>query len=131
MFAEFAPPKINLKCSALFLPHQVSLIVFIIAFSLGYGPIPWLMAGEVFSPKFKSVGSSTAITFNWILAFIVTETFGSMLTRMTEQGTFWFFSAVSAVGVLFAYFVVYETKGKTLNEIQEYFRGEVRSQTPV
>ncbi|RXG57691.1 hypothetical protein Avbf_12488 [Armadillidium vulgare] len=50
----------------------VSLVLYVIAFSLGYGPIPWLMMGELFSPDVKELAASIALLANWIFAFITT-----------------------------------------------------------
>ncbi|KAB7497329.1 hypothetical protein Anas_10010, partial [Armadillidium nasatum] len=50
----------------------VSLVLYVIAFSLGYGPIPWLMMGELFSPDVKELAASIALFANWIFAFITT-----------------------------------------------------------
>ncbi|XP_053637367.1 facilitated trehalose transporter Tret1 isoform X2 [Cherax quadricarinatus] len=52
-----------------------SLIVFITAFSIGYGPIPWIMMGELFYPNVKEAAGSLATTINWTCVFIVTFTF--------------------------------------------------------
>ena len=53
----------------------VSVCVFFFSFSLGFGPIPWLMMSELFSPEAKGVASSISSATNWILAFFVTQFF--------------------------------------------------------
>ncbi|RXG61007.1 Facilitated trehalose transporter Tret1 [Armadillidium vulgare] len=50
----------------------LSLVLYVIAFSLGYGPIPWLMMGELFSPDVKELAASIALLANWIFAFVTT-----------------------------------------------------------
>lgn len=96
----------------------VSLCMFIVMFSLGFGPIPWMMMGELFAADVKGLAGSLAGTFNWLLAFIVTKTFTNLVTAMGRAETFWLFSALSIVGTVFVFFVVPETKGKSLAEIQ-------------
>lgn len=102
----------------------VCLCIFIIMFSMGFGPVPWLMMGELFAPDIKGVAGSIAGTVNWILAFIVTKTFVNLTASLGTGPTFWLFSAVSIVGTVFVFFVVPETKGKSLVEIQKILEGD-------
>lgn len=102
----------------------VATSVFIIMFSLGFGPIPWMMVGELFAPDIKGVASSMAGAFNWILAFIVTKTFGNIRDSIGQGETFFLFAGLSVVGILFVFFAVPETKGKSLSEIQVMLAGE-------
>lgn len=96
----------------------VCICGFIILFSIGFGPIPWMMMGEIFSPQIKGVAGSSACLFNWLMAFIVTKFYSDVNNVLGAYGTFWIFSAVCALGVVFVFFLVPETKGKTLEEIQ-------------
>ncbi|XP_057662768.1 facilitated trehalose transporter Tret1-like [Diorhabda carinulata] len=96
----------------------ISLNVFIIAFSLGFGPIPWLASSEMFSPEIKSKCSSAAATFNWFLAFIVTKFYFIFASNLGADVTFYIFTIISATAVVFVLIVVPETKGKTFAEIQ-------------
>lgn len=102
----------------------VCLCVFIVMFSMGYGPVPWLMMGEVFAPDVKGVAGSIAGTTNWVLAFIVTKTFVNLKDALGSAATFWLFSAITLIGVAFVYFIVPETKGKSLTEIQRMIEGD-------
>lgn len=102
----------------------VSLCIFIVAFSLGFGPIPWMLSGDLCTPSIKATVSSTAGTFNWILAFIITTTFADMRTSMGDDGAFWFFAAISLVSVPLIYFFIPETKGKSIDEIQLILGGD-------
>lgn len=95
-----------------------SVCLFIIAFSLGFGPIPWFMIGEIFAPDIKGVASSIAGTSNWLLAFVVTKTFTDLRDAVGLGETFWIFSGLTVLGTIFVFFLVPETKGKTLQEIQ-------------
>lgn len=101
-----------------------ALCLYIVVFSLGFGPIPWLMVGELFAPDVKGIAGSAAGSFSWIFAFAVTKSFSSIQTAIGIGPTFWLLSGFSIVGTVFVYFVVPETKGKTLNEIQKMLAGE-------
>lgn len=102
----------------------VAMCVFILMFSLGFGPIPWMMIGELFAPDVKGVASSMAGAFNWILAFVVTKTFVNIKDAMGTGPTFFMFSAISLLGLVFVFFVVPETKGLSLANVQKMLAGE-------
>ncbi|KAJ6640243.1 Facilitated trehalose transporter Tret1 [Pseudolycoriella hygida] len=96
----------------------VSLVLFIISFSLGYGPIPWMMMGELLAPEVKGVASSFVVLFNWTSVFIVTKTFKMMVDGWGRDYTFWMFAVVMAVGTLYGFKAIFETKGKSNAQIQ-------------
>ncbi|XP_032310735.1 facilitated trehalose transporter Tret1-2 homolog isoform X2 [Drosophila ananassae] len=100
-----------------------SLCIFIIMFSMGYGPVPWLMMGELFATDIKGFAGSLAGTSNWLLAFVVTKTFDDLNNGLGIGGTFWLFAGLTVLGVFFVFFAVPETKGKSLNEIQQELAG--------
>lgn len=100
-----------------------SVCLFIITFSLGYGPIPWMMVGELFAPQIKGFASSLSCVLNWILAFIVTRFYSDLAVSFGTHTTFWIFSVISVIGTVFVFFLVPETKGKTLDEIQKELAG--------
>ena len=98
-------------------------IGFIIFFSLGWGALPWLLMSEIFPPRVRGSASSFVTLVNWLLVFVVTNSFHYMLATFYEQGTFWFFAFFSFLSFLYTYFCVPETKGKTLEEIEQMFVG--------
>lgn len=76
------------------------------------------MLGELFAPDIKGLAGSISATSNWTLAFIVTKTYNNMRETIGVAATFWLFTAISVLGIVFIYFAVPETKGKSLNSIQ-------------
>ncbi|XP_031629980.1 uncharacterized protein LOC116345073 [Contarinia nasturtii] len=102
----------------------VSMCVFIILFSLGFGPIPWMMMGELFSNDIKGVAGSAAGALNWSVAFFVTSTFNWMNNTFGKGETFWIFSLFCILGAVFVFIFVPETKGKSLPDIQRMLAGE-------
>lgn len=106
-----------------FLPI-LALSIFLIVFSLGFGPIPWMISAEVYPAEVKSSASSAAGTFNWFLAFLVTKFYIDVKNAVGGDVTFYIFSAISLVGTAFIYFIVPETKGKSLEQIQIELGGE-------
>ena len=106
-----------------FLP-VLSLSVFIIVFSLGFGPIPWMISSELFPSEIKSVASSAAGTFNWFMAFLITKFYLNLKNAVGGDVTFYIFSGISLLGTIFVFFVVPETKGKSLEQIQKELNKE-------
>lgn len=106
----------------------LSLSLFFVAFSLGFGPIPWMMAGELCLIDIKAFVGSTAGTFNWLLSFAVTSTFNSLNTAMGSGQVFWMFAGIMLVGFIFIFFIVPETKGKSIDEIQYMLGAEPETQ---
>lgn len=96
----------------------LSLSLFIVAFSLGFGPIPWMMAGELCLIDIKAFVGSTAGTLNWLLSFTVTSTFNSLNLAIGSGQVFWLFAGIMLIAFVFIFFIVPETKGKSVDEIQ-------------
>ncbi|XP_072932229.1 facilitated trehalose transporter Tret1-like [Epargyreus clarus] len=96
-----------------------SLIIFYISYDSGLGIIPNALSGEMFEPNVRSKGCAVAITLSWLTGFLVTTTFGTLVTVVGGHVGFWFFSAVCGMTFLYCLFFVPETKGKSLVEIQE------------
>ncbi len=53
----------------------LALMVYVVSFSIGYGPIPWLMMGEIFPGRIRGAAASISTAFNWSCTFVVTKTF--------------------------------------------------------
>lgn len=102
----------------------VAVCVFIIAYSLGLGPMPWVLIGELFTTEVKGVASSACGTVAWIAAFTVTKTFPNIRDWIGIGETFWMFAVFSAVGSVFIWYAIPETKGKTFAEIQQILDGQ-------
>lgn len=98
----------------------LSLTVFIVAYNSGFGPLPWVMLGEVFPSRIKVFASSVVSCISWSLAFVLTKYFELFISFGLAE-SFWFFAACCFLGLLFSKFCVVETKGKSLQEIQEIF----------
>lgn len=102
----------------------VCLVVFIIVFSLGLGPLPWMMSGEILAPEIKSFGSGAAVSTNWICVSIVTFFFKPLLDAIGSSSTFWMFAVVCFIAAAFVLLVIPETKGKSIQEIQNELAGK-------
>ena len=104
-----------------------SLGVYISGFSIGWGPVPWLIMSEIFPEQARGPGSGIATATNWTFAFLVTRFFKNVEKAISPFGTFVAFAVANVVGVIFVLVFLPETKGKTLAEIEAYFTGGERS----
>lgn len=96
-----------------------STILYMIFFCIGFGPIPWMLLGELFSPEIKGFATGVSILVNWSSAFIVTFSFPLLNAAYGSHIAFYILGGIMGVATLFVYFAIPETRGKTLNEIQE------------
>lgn len=98
-----------------------SLLVYIIAFSLGIGPIPWIIMSEILPSNVKGFAGSVATLGNWLASFAVTMTINIML-EWSSTGTFVLYSLICIFTMFFVAFLLPETKGRTLEEIEASFK---------
>jgi facilitated trehalose transporter len=99
----------------------ISLMVFVVGFSIGYCGIPYLLMGELVPEKQRSFLSSIAFSLSLAIVFVVIKTYHDLKDSMGEDGTFWLYSFACLCSCFFVYFLVPETKGKSLREIEELF----------
>ncbi|XP_069700466.1 facilitated trehalose transporter Tret1-like [Periplaneta americana] len=99
------------------------LIIYIIVYCIGLGPLPWVVMAEVLPPKVKGNAGGIVATFCWITSFIITNTFQTFIDYAGRYIAFWFFAVNCALATVFIYFKVPETKGLTLQEIQTRLAG--------
>ncbi|KAJ8970706.1 hypothetical protein NQ317_001274 [Molorchus minor] len=103
--------------SVSFLPI-LTLSAFIVTYNSGFGPLPWIMLGELFPTPVKVLVSSVVSCLTWFLSFLFTKYFDVFLQFGLAQ-TFFLFSGCCVLALFFSIFCVIETKGKSLKEIQD------------
>ncbi|KAJ8772697.1 hypothetical protein K2173_027874 [Erythroxylum novogranatense] len=99
----------------------VGVVAMVISFSLGMGPIPWVIMSEILPINIKGLAGSAATLSNWFISWAVTMT-ANLLLSWSTGGTFTIYMVVSAFTIAFTSLWVPETKGRTLEEIQSSFR---------
>lgn len=98
------------------------LAVYICSISVGLVPLPWIMCGEVFPTKVRGLGSGISSATTFVAFFVVVKTAPGMMTHLGEVITFLIYGTMSLVGTAVLYYILPETKGKSLQEIEERFR---------
>ncbi|KAJ8931871.1 hypothetical protein NQ314_015137 [Rhamnusium bicolor] len=104
-----------------------SLIVYIVTYCLGFGPLPWAVMGELFPGNIKSVASTVTASGCWVLGFLLTKYFGMVADLIGKSGSFGIFSVCCLGAAIFTYKLVPETSGKSLQEIQDILNGNASS----
>lgn len=95
----------------------VCLVLYIITYNCGFGPLPWAIMGEIFPSNVRSVASATTSSVCWLLGFILTKFFGQVSDEIGMAGSFWIFAGFCLIAAVFVITYVPETKGKTLAQI--------------
>jgi SP family facilitated glucose transporter-like MFS transporter 8 len=96
----------------------VAVNTFIIAFSIGFGPLPWLIMAELLSTEAKVWVSSMAVCLNWSLTFAVTKLFPIINRDLGPAMTYGGFCIICVLGTVFVILFVPETQGKSREDIQ-------------
>ena len=121
VFATIHAPEEFAAGAAVRLVALAALVLYIAAFAVGLGPIPWLLMAEILPARARGVASSVATLTNWTCSFVVTECFSTVLAALSPQGTFLLFALVCVAGALYVAAKVPETKGVSLDQIEALF----------
>lgn len=92
---------------------------YIVFFSMSLGPIGLLLISEVFPLEYRARAMSIAIVSNFIFNFIITGLFPVMLDKLGGNHTFLVFIGICIISLLFVKFIVPETKGVSLESIED------------
>ena len=98
------------------------LAIYVACFAFGLGPVFWLMISEIYPLKVRGAAMSVATVANWGFNLVVAVTFLTLIGVLGHSVTFWLYGAIAAVAWVFFYRLVPETKGKSLEQIEEHWR---------
>ncbi|XP_045028718.1 facilitated trehalose transporter Tret1 [Daphnia magna] len=99
----------------------VSLIVFFVAYSGGMSNVPLIIMGEMFPSQYRTMLGTLSSSFNLFVTLAIVRFFPDMLIQLGNDVTFFIFAGCTVTSIAFVYFLLPETKGKTLEEIEEIF----------
>ncbi|GLT70226.1 hypothetical protein SLA2020_423200 [Shorea laevis] len=96
----------------------VALLLYVGCYQLSFGPIGWLMISEIFPLRLRGRGLGIAVLVNFGANALVTFAFSPLKAWLGAAILFYVFGAIAVVSLFFIFFVVPETKGLTLEEIE-------------
>lgn len=113
--------------------NQKSLWVFLIVlgyigcFAMSLGPVTWVILSEIFPTGIRGRAMAIATVILWISCFAVSQTFpmmdknGWLIEKFHHGFSFWVYAVFCVVEVIFVWLLVPETKGKTLEQIEQHW----------
>jgi sugar porter (SP) family MFS transporter len=100
----------------------ITLMAYVACFAISLGPIFWLIIAEIYPLKTRGLAEGTAASSNWAANFVVSLTFLTLVQMFGPTWTFWLYGVLAIAAWIFSYALVPETKGRTLEEIEAFWR---------
>jgi hypothetical protein len=100
---------------------MVGLYLFMAAYSPSEGPVPFTYSAEAFPLHIRDIGMSSSTAITWGFNFIISFTWPTINEAFTPTGGFLFYAAWNVVGFVYCYYMLPETKGLTLEELDSVF----------
>ncbi|MFT6479844.1 MAG: MFS family permease [Spirosomataceae bacterium] len=97
----------------------IGILGFVASFAVSIGPVMWVLFSELFPLKVKGIAISLVGFINSAVSYIVQQVFPWELETFGSSTTFLIYGIFGAIGFIFVLFVVPETKGKTLEELEK------------
>jgi MFS transporter, SP family, galactose:H+ symporter len=100
----------------------LSIVCFIIFINISLSPLGWLLISEIYPLSVRGVGMSIGSLSHWGFNAIIAFTFLKMVNGIGIGSTFCVYAAVCVAGLIWGYYYIPETRGKTLEQIEEHWR---------
>ncbi|MCP4411908.1 MAG: sugar porter family MFS transporter, partial [Gammaproteobacteria bacterium] len=91
--------------------------VYVFCFNFSWGPVMWVMLGEMFPNQIRGSGLAVSGLAQWSSNFVITMSFPILLAGIGLGGAYGFYAAFAVISILFIFKFVHETKGKELEEM--------------
>jgi sugar porter (SP) family MFS transporter len=96
----------------------VAANVYVIFFNVSWGPVMWVMLGEMFPNQIRGSGLAVAGAAQWTANFLITVTFPILLTGIGLAGAYGLYTLAALISIFFVLRYVYETRGKELEQME-------------
>ncbi|EFJ26445.1 hypothetical protein SELMODRAFT_97702 [Selaginella moellendorffii] len=106
---------------ALVVIAMLAICGFMASFSIGLGPTVYVLTSEIFPLTLRARAMSLSIGMNRGISGTVALTYLSLAEALTTSGAFFVYASIAFASIVFVFFVVPETKGKSLEEVCKYF----------
>ncbi|WP_096739897.1 sugar porter family MFS transporter [Pseudoalteromonas atlantica] len=91
--------------------------LFVVFFGLSWGPVVWVLLGEMFNNRIRGAALAVAASAQWIANFAITMTFPIMLAKIGLAGAYGFYALSALISIFFVAKYITETRGKTLESM--------------
>ena len=98
------------------------LMLYVASFAVSFGPLLWVMLPEIFPVKARGAGTGLSSLSNWGANFIVAQAFLPLVALIGTTAVFWILAGICVLAGIFIYFIVPETRGRSLEEIESDLR---------
>ncbi|XP_015502584.1 solute carrier family 2, facilitated glucose transporter member 10 isoform X1 [Parus major] len=99
----------------------LSMMAFVSAFSIGFGPMTWLVLSEIYPAGIRGRAFAFCNSFNWAANLLISLSFLDLIDAIGFSWMFLLYGLVGVMAVVFIYLFVPETKGQSLEEIDQQF----------
>jgi sugar porter (SP) family MFS transporter len=97
------------------------VLAFVAFFSIGMGPVTWVYTSEIFPLKLRAQGVSIGVGVQRVTSGVISMTFISLYKGITIGGAFFLFAGIAASSFVFIYFLLPETQGRALEDMEGLF----------
>lgn len=102
----------------------VAILAYIAFFAISLGPLTFVVVAEIFPTHVRGRAMSVAIFFLWVAVFAVSQTFPMLQSSVGPAYTFWIYMIMSVIAFFFVWRLVPETKEKSLEEIEQFWKNK-------
>ena len=103
----------------------IPLLFYVASFAFSYGPVVWVIISEIFPTRIRGLAVSIGSFSLMVTGFFITLTNPVFIKTITASGTFFLYAVLTVPALWFIWRFVPETKGKTLEEIEKFWKDQV------
>ncbi len=109
--------KLSIKANSLII--LIAILSFVASFAISLGPVMWVLLSELFPNKIRGIAISFVGLINSSVSFVVQFLFPWQLSNLGSSLTFLIYGLFALLGIIFVYFKIPETKGKSLEDLEK------------
>jgi SP family galactose:H+ symporter-like MFS transporter len=109
----------------------ICILLYIVAFAIGMGPVFWVLLGEIFPTRARAEGVAAGSSVNWLTNFAVSLVFLPLVQWIGQGETFWVFAVVCTFALWFVNRYVPETRERNYEEIDSELLARSTGEAPV